>query len=76
MIKSPEQPSSEGLSQEAKHVMIMSHCHLPTGSVALGMNVEGRQGLKTRTYYEHCAPCKDIDWSHDTQIPISATCSL
>lgn len=49
MIKSPEQPFSEGLSQEAEHVMMMSHCHLPTGSVALGMNAEGREGLKTGT---------------------------
>lgn len=49
MIESPEQPFSEGLSQEAKHVVIMSHCHLPTGSAAVGMNAEGRQGLKTGT---------------------------
>lgn len=49
MIESPEQPFSEGWSQEAKYVVIMFHCHLPTGSVVLGMNAEGRQGLKTGT---------------------------
>lgn len=49
MCESPEQPLSEGLSQGAKHAVIMSSSHLSTGPAALGVNAEGRQSLRIGT---------------------------